>query len=179
MLKQTFARSILFFLVLSTPALRTSAGDKMPPPAIFLEAKSIIIVNESGHADIGDKAYDEIKKWGRYRIVENPGEADLVLVLTSREDIVGYQRDTVTNTYGTVYGNDTSASSSTQSYSTGTTTAVTRGVTTIVFFDRRTSQKVWSDTRRWKMFSSATRGIIKDIRKRIEEEEKKRNKANK
>jgi hypothetical protein len=179
MLKRTLKNPVFFFFSLCLLALRVNASEKMPPPAIFFEAKTVFILNETGYANIGDRAYDEIKKWGRYKVVENPDEADLVLVLTSRQDIIGFQRNTVTNTYGTVYGDENSASGNTQSYSTGTSTAVTRGTTTAAFFDRRTGKKVWSDTRQWGAFRSATRGIIRDIRTRIEEEEKRRTKANK
>jgi hypothetical protein len=99
-------------LALTTCQNAGFASEKMPPHSAFFSAKSLAIVNETGHSEIADRAYDELKKWGRYKIIESPSDADLILVMTTRQDLIGFQRNTSTNTYATVYGTNTAASGS-------------------------------------------------------------------
>jgi len=157
--------SILSVFLLTSNLL---AQDKMPLPSIFFEAKTIAIVNDTGESVYGDRAYDELKKWGRYSIVSDPKEADLVLVITSREDYVGTIRNTNAQTTANVYGTyGTATTSSTQS-----TRAVTSGKTFVIVFDGKKQEKVWADGKSWGTFKSATRGLIKDLKKRVEKQDK-------
>ncbi len=142
-------------------------AEKMPLPSLFFQARTIAIVNDTDESYIPNRASDELKKWGRYQIVENADDADLVLVLALREDLVGLERNASTNSYTTVYGN----AGSDQQPSTGRVT--TQKSTTVAFFDGRTRRKVWSETRvGGSTFGSAAVAIIKDLSKRIEKEGK-------
>jgi hypothetical protein len=150
-----------------------NGSERVPPPSIFFQAKTIAIVDDTGESYIIRRASDELKKWGRYQIVENPDDADLILVLAMREDLVGLEHNTSTDSYTTVYGDGNMATGSDQSNTTGTTRVAAQKSTTVGFFDRRTGRKVWSGTRVWgTTFDSVTPSIIKDLRKRIENAEK-------
>jgi hypothetical protein len=55
----------------------------VPLPDQILQAKTAYIDNRSGFASLGDKAYDELSKWGRFKIVKSAKEADLVFLLSA------------------------------------------------------------------------------------------------
>jgi len=60
-----------------------SANTKHAPlPEKLLKAKTVYIDNH-GSAKLRDQAYEELKKWGRFSIVEKRDGADIVLVLAS------------------------------------------------------------------------------------------------
>jgi hypothetical protein len=60
------------------------AADKYPPlPASVITAKTVFIDNQTGFSQITDKAYETLTKWGRYKIVKDKKDADLVLQFTA------------------------------------------------------------------------------------------------
>jgi hypothetical protein len=60
------------------------AADKYPPlPASVIAAKTVFIDNKTGYSQITDKAYEALSKWGRYKIVNDAKDADLVLRFTA------------------------------------------------------------------------------------------------
>ena len=60
------------------------AADKYPPlPASVIAAKTVFIDNQTGYTQITDKAYEALTKWGRYKIVKDAKDADLVLRFTA------------------------------------------------------------------------------------------------
>jgi hypothetical protein len=63
---------------------------------------------------MGDRAYDELRKWGRFEIVDNPQNADMVLLLSVTSYDGGY---VVNGTSQTVGANDGTTNS--QTYSQG------------------------------------------------------------
>src|SRR5579864_525936 len=98
-------RSKKLFLTLATFVLMVSpivlAKTKHAPlPQEVIQAKTVYIVNLAGAAAFRDKAYDEITKWGRFKVVPKREDADLIFVLSARE----YRTAMVTNsnTTGTV-----------------------------------------------------------------------------
>jgi hypothetical protein len=83
----------LFFGIASTALLLASAyakHEKMPLPQKLMIAKTVYIDNQSGFADLGDKCYDELRKWGRFQIVGSAEKADVVLLLSANEYVSGY-----------------------------------------------------------------------------------------
>ena len=54
-----------------------------PLPASVIAAKTVYIDNQTGHAEITDRAYDALSKWGRFKILQNVKDADLVLRFTA------------------------------------------------------------------------------------------------
>src|ERR1700730_18463678 len=142
--------------------------DKLPLPEQVMTAKTVYIDNQSGLADLGDKAYDETKKWGRVQIVDSPEKADLVLLLSAKEYISGYRSNTYHNTTGSV---DSSGNVNAQTYGSGHSRAVYSGTTYITLLDPKSGSSLWSDSRAWGAWKSATRGIIKELRDRVKNKE--------
>jgi hypothetical protein len=60
------------------------AADKYAPlPASVIAAKTVYIDNQTGYSQITDKAYSALSKWGRFTIVKDAKDADLVLRFTA------------------------------------------------------------------------------------------------
>ena len=70
--------SLLIVLV----AVSAWAGSRAPLPKAVMEAKTAYVQNESWHTSVGDEFSDELSKWGRFKLVGDPKEADLVFHLT-------------------------------------------------------------------------------------------------
>ena len=49
----------------------------------MIAAKTVFIDNQTGYTQITDKAYEALSKWGRYKIVKDAKDADLVLRFTA------------------------------------------------------------------------------------------------
>ena len=63
------------------------ARDKhLPLPPQLLSAKTVYVDNRSGMAAMGDRAYQELLSWGRFHVVQDKSQADLILLLTAREE---------------------------------------------------------------------------------------------
>ena len=144
--------------------------EKMPLPQQVITAKTAYIDNQSGRADLGDKAYDEMKKWGRYQLVDSPDKADLVLLLSAKEYVGGYTSSTYRNTTGSV---DNNGNVNAQTYGSGSSSAVITGTTFITLVDRASGASLWSDAKPWGKWKSATRGLIKELRDRVKDQESK------
>ena len=121
------------------------AKDKLAPlPASVIAAKTVYIDNQTGHVEITDRAYDALSKWGRFKILKDAKDADLVLRFTVN-----------TNDRPTPPGNDIDVSP-----------------TPILFSVRdQTNNELWSVSKD-KPFHSQTRLDIDEFKKRIEEQEK-------
>lgn len=65
------------------------ATAKSPKPRVLAAklfvAKSVYFDNETGFAAVGADALRELKRWGRFRVVQTRDRADLVFVLSSEE----------------------------------------------------------------------------------------------
>lgn len=154
------SNAMKLYLALSVVFFSTCLGATQHAPLspLLTSARTLYIDNLSGSASIADRCYDELTKWGRFKIVTDPAHADVI-----------FQIGTHVRTYG--------LSGNSQTDSAGnTSTSLTEdrvGFTTISVVDSKTNQVLWTDTRRWgnlfNGFHSATREVIKELRKRIEE----------
>ena len=121
------------------------AKDKHAPlPASVMAAKTVYIDNQTGHAEITDRAYEELTKWGRFKIVKDAKDADLVLQFTA--DTKGRPNPP---------GNDIDVSPTPVHFSV---------------LDQ-TNNELWSISKN-APFHSQTRLDIDEFKKRIEEQEK-------
>ncbi len=146
-----------------------------PLPLQILQAKTVYIDNQSGLAYIGDRAYDEVSKWGRFKIVNSAKDADVVFLLSAAEYVSGYRTDTDSTTRGTV---DDSGNVQLNTDSTARTRAQTSGVTFLTVLNPKNGAALWSNQKTWgsglvglAFARSATRSLLKELRKRIEEQE--------
>ncbi len=145
----------------------------LPLPPAILSAKTVYIDNQSGIAKIGDRAYEQITKWGRWQVVSDRHKADLILLLSAREYNGGY----VTSggqTSGTIDDNGNINATTQPTY----TRRVSVNYTYVTVIDPNTGDSLWSDTKRWgnlyNGFHSASKGLVDELMKRIKEEESKK-----
>ena len=52
-------------------------------PLKILSAKSLYFDNQTGAQHVAEKTLDELKKWGRFKIVRDPKQADLIFLLSA------------------------------------------------------------------------------------------------
>ena len=143
-----------------------------PLPDQILHAKTLYIDNQSGIADINDKAYDELTKWGRFKILPVAKDADLVLLVSASAYVSGYN----TRSTGTVTDHSIDVDSQ--------TTAKVGQTTYLTVIDPKTGDALWSDltsngggrglvTSLLAAHAAANgvRGLVKELRGRIEEQQ--------
>ncbi len=179
---------ILFAVCVVLSSLSGVAKDKhLPLPPQVMTAKTVYIDNQSGVARLGDRCYTELAKWGRFQVVQDRKQADLILLLSAREYNRGYVTsggsttgtiNTSGNVDSTTIGNQTTGTvDSTGTINTTTepayTQPVTVGYTFMTVIDPKTGESLWSDSKRWGNlytgFHSATKGLVDDLMKRIKE----------
>ena len=135
---------------------RLGAEDYAPLPESIIQGKTVYIVNQSDLATVADSAYSELKKWKRFRVVDSKGEADLVFVFTPISKGTQGAVGAVVNIGGMPV-------------------AVGRGVeggeTQFAILDAKAGEKLWANTKPWSS-SGSTRDLIRDLRKRIEKQER-------
>jgi len=122
-----------------------------------MSAKTLYIENNPGEAKLADPCYDELSKWGRFKIVSDPKQADVIFQ-------IGNYRDC--REAGPVRGKRCIA----------IPVGVCRGMSAVAVcpsVSDATAKVLWSDTRRWVSlftgFRSVTREVIKELKRRMEE----------
>jgi hypothetical protein len=72
------------FLSLLAVLVAASAGadSHTALPKALMEAKAAYVHDKSWHTSVGDQFSDELKKWGRFKLVGDPKDADLTFRLT-------------------------------------------------------------------------------------------------
>jgi hypothetical protein len=147
-----------FFIILAGVGCLPSAVAKeqaRPPLSTkVMQAKSALIVCECprGLAVAAGRALHELSLWGRFQIVHDRHEADLVFLFSANEYLGDYlTRD----------GPDKRP--------------VSVDSTIMTLVDPSTGQKLWSDSRRWGSWrvDHATKELIAELREQIEEQTKK------
>jgi hypothetical protein len=156
--------------VLALSASTFAKERKYPPlPSKVITAKTVYLDNRTGYAKFYDRAYDELEKWGRFRVVESAKDADLVFLLCASVYDGGYVTSGTSHQHGTISGYGTVDISGTNET---TSSPLPVGVTHLYVIDPKTGESLWSDTKRWGNlfagFRSATRSLIKELRNRVE-----------
>lgn len=149
---------LLATLCLSTAVL---AKEKYAPlPDQVMRAKTVFIDNQTKDAQRTDEAYRELPK--RFTIVSDRSKADLVFVLTMKE----YEGIASSNTR---VSNQIAGSGTTITTGGGVYTYTSGSVTLEI---RDANGTVWANT---KPFSrkGATRDLMRDLKDRIEHQDKK------
>lgn len=148
-----------------------------PLPEQILQAKAAYIDNQTGFAELGDRAYDEVSKWGRFKIVKSAKDADVVFLLSAQEYAAGYRTSTTGTSQGTM---DDTGNVALSHDSTSHTTAQMSGITFLTVLDPKSGKTLWSDAKSWgrgitwmglNFGKSATRSLVKELRERVEEQE--------
>ncbi len=84
MQKRLVALALVFVFGSGLLAAAKSPKQRLLAAKLFA-AKSVYFDNETGFAAVGADAIRELKRWGRFRVVQNRDRADLVFVLSSEE----------------------------------------------------------------------------------------------
>jgi len=50
-----------------------------PVPDSVIAAKAIYVINETDSQSVGDSAYDELDKWGKFKVTHDRKSADLIV----------------------------------------------------------------------------------------------------
>lgn len=185
---KTYCQLLLLFVVVGAFTTSGAAKDKhLPLPPQVMAAKTVYIDNQSGVSKLGDRCYTEIQKWGRFQVVQDRKQADLILLLSAREYTRGYVTtggdttgtfnstgniDTTTignQTMGTINSSGTLNTTSDPTY----TRPVTVSYTYMTVIDPKNGDNLWSDSKKWGNlytgFHSATKGLVDELMKRINE----------
>ena len=165
-LKQCFA--LLVVLASATLALgaKKEKLEHAPLPAKVLAAKTVYIQNDSNQPEIADKAYTQLKHWGRYQIVDSKDKADLVLLFTLAYSHTQHEDSDYVSLYNSKTGGYTSGV-----VPSGTVT-VTWTYTQMRVVDPSTSEVMWADERAWLRKHSATDELMQSLRQRVDEQQK-------
>lgn len=136
-----------------------------PLPRPLMAAKTVYIQNQTGEAKVLDDCFSDLKEWGRFQIVDSPESADVVLVLSkssSPQTLAGGTSKVWEPTANNGDGGYQNVSQPSQSINQVYVTL------SLVGHDRQT---LWSQTARWRWeWSHPVTGIIKELRKRMEEQ---------
>lgn len=73
--------ALLFTLVAASASL--CAQKQAAHSTRILDAKTVYFLDKTESHEVGAAALAELKKWGKYKIVSSPKEADLVLLLSA------------------------------------------------------------------------------------------------
>jgi hypothetical protein len=121
-----------------------------PLPNEVYSAKTIAIVNHTGRQAVADRAFEELQKWGRFTVVPDVAQADVVMVVS-----VG---SISTGATGHISGDDVYVTEN-RAY-----------LVTTAFFLRTQQEPFFSETKRVALFRrSAAKRCIDDFRKRLGE----------
>jgi hypothetical protein len=157
-------------LVLLAFTIEIAAKDKhLPLPPQITAAKTVYIDNQSGLVKLGDRAYEQLTKWGRFQVIQNRKQADLIFLMSAKAYDGGY----VTSgggTTGTIDSNGNINTTNSPTYSQH----VSANYTFLTVIDPKTGENLWSDSKKWGNlytgFHSATKGLIDELMKRVNEE---------
>jgi hypothetical protein len=153
-------------------AIEVAAKSKhLPLPPQIAAAKTAYIDNQSGIAKLGDRAYEQLTKWGRFEVIQDRRKADLIFLLSAKAYDGGYVT-TGGGTTGRVDENGNINMTNDPSY----TSHVSVNYTFLTVIDPKTGDSLWSDSKKWGNlytgFHSATKGLIDELMKRVNEGER-------
>jgi hypothetical protein len=77
--------TVLVILAVGLISLASAKEEKekvyAPLPKKILEAKTVALDNQTGNPGLGDKVYEALIKWDRFRVIDRSENPDLVIVL--------------------------------------------------------------------------------------------------
>jgi len=156
----------LFALALGVSASAQNSHHQPKLPLKILLAKSAYFEDQTAWPAVGAKALSQLKKWGRFRIVQDKRQAELVLLLSEDPNRGGHVTVAGGQT-GTVNRDGSIAEDSVPNFDPA---AVTRYVYLTVM-DPQTGEVLWKGSHRWggllTGFDSAGERVVKQFQKEI------------
>jgi hypothetical protein len=140
------SRLLLGIFVVATLALPTASQDQERSTVApkILSARSVYFDNQTGAAHVGENALKQLKKWGRFRIVRDQKQADLMILL-SADPYKGGHIATAAGQTGTVDSNGSIDMDSVPSFHK--LAPVRYAYLTVI--DPKTEENLWSDSHQW------------------------------
>jgi len=133
--------------------------------ARILAAKSVFFDDQTGAPAVGGAALDELKKWGRFHIVEKQSQADLILLLSADP----YHAGNVVLASGKVGTVDANGNLENDAPTPHKSNAQRDAYLTVV--DPKTQEALWSDSHVWGGLltgkSSAGERLVKELEKQV------------
>jgi hypothetical protein len=136
------------------------------PPKIS-SAQSVFFDDQSGSRTVGVKALHQLYKWGRFNIIKDPKQADLILLLSASPYKGGYIIYSGGQT-GTIQKDGRIEEDEVPTY--GKATPVRYVFLTVI--DPKTGESLWNDSHAWggllTGFDSAGERLVSQFRKQIQ-----------
>jgi hypothetical protein len=130
-----------------------------PLPQEILQAKTVCVLNHTKNKSAGNQALKELTKWGRFKVVQKPEDAELVLLLSTRS--TKSQVEVAASKDSEGFDTDLVELTSTLNYDY------------ICVFDRKTRRRLWSGYKQLNFYTRNPIGsLVKELRKNIEDQEK-------
>ena len=144
-------------VLLVAGSLSMLAKDKhLPLPPQLMAATTVYIDNRSGFSSMGDRAYQEITDWGRFHVVQDRSQADIILLLTYHSETHGSRQHGRVDENGNI---QTTSTPNVYQYS---------GLNVL---DAKTGDVLWTDSKAASLLQkSAIKRAIDELRKRMEEQ---------
>ena len=159
---------VIGFFILATLVPPTASQDKEHSklsPTI-LSAKTVYFDDQTGAAQVGEKTREQIEKWGRFQIVQDRKQADLVVLLSASPYKGGYVV-TAGGETGTVDRNGRIDLDPAPTFNK--LTPVRYAYLTVI--DPETQENLWSDSHQWggllTGFDSAGERLVRKLKKQM------------
>ncbi|HUL15162.1 MAG TPA: hypothetical protein VLV88_04140 [Terriglobales bacterium] len=137
---------------------------KAPLPEQILVAKTVYIVNQTKNAKLGETTSNELTKWGRFKIVQKPEDADLIVAVSIRSETVPADSEGAGCDSGTTCGGFSDFG---EVHLQG---AIHFDCITIS--DRQTKNQLWSRSAQIRFFVRNPIGnLVKELRKEIKDQD--------
>ena len=144
--------------------LAVQAQKQLAQSPRILSAKSVYFEDRTGLDAVGNAALGQLKKWGRFRIVQDRKEADLIFLLSADPYKEGYLITSGGQT-GTVDNHGQISEDRIPNYNKQA--PVRYAYLSVV--DPKTGENLWSDSRRWggllTGFNSVGSRLVKELEK--------------
>src|ERR1700753_2566433 len=72
--------------LLLAPVLAVAALAQEPIPQAALTARTVAILNDTKTGEVSDGALEQLKRWGRFTVVDDSDSADIVLRFDKKTD---------------------------------------------------------------------------------------------
>jgi hypothetical protein len=158
-----FAALIVAALVLPTASQDHKLSNLAPK---LLTAKSVYFEDRTGAAHVGEKALAQLKKWGRFQIVTEQKQADLVILL-SAQPYKGGQIAISGGQTGTIDPNGNIVMDPAPNFNK--LAPVRYAFLTVI--DSKTEENLWSDSHQWggllTGFDSVGERLVKKLEKQM------------
>jgi len=157
--------SVFSLITLIVPVAAQAQRQLAQSPRI-LSAKSVYFEDRTGVDAVSNEALGQLKKWGRFRIVQDRKQADLIFLLSADPYKGGY---IIMSGGQTATVDDHGKISEDRIPNYNKQAPVRSAFLTVI--DPKTGENLWSDSRRWggllTGFNSVGARLVKELEKQI------------